>query len=607
MVNRNLKIIINREQVLKQIECRKESDLYEEVLEEYQEIEALMYSLCEPIFLVEQGFYEGKPVLMVLYSIGRKISDYATTYFQNGDYLKGMLADAMADSALLSLEKASYPYVKELCVKLKRGIQRRLEIPQDIPMEVQQLIFDTTRAEQNSDIKITKGYMLDPIKSNAILYELTTDQESFCYLHDCSSCGRKDCKMRSAKAVPVEAFASDKKICLFVEEKESILDALVRTEPSYHAVCGGNGLCGKCQICVVKGTLDITECDKNYFTEDELLKGKRLACQAYPTQTLQIELLFENEKQFKIVSKHKTIENKTIIQQEQDFGIVADIGTTTIVVQLISVRTGKTLQTYTAINSQRRYGADVISRIKASVEGKQEILGDLIRDDIRTGIHTVVNKAGISTEKIRRVVFAGNTAMIHLLMKYECTGLGIYPFIPVNIRKIEIAYEELFQEKFLNAIIQIVPGISAFVGGDIVSGIVALGVHQKKEYSLLLDFGTNGEIVLGNKEKILVTSTAAGPAFEGGNIQWGTGSIAGAISGVTIENDKSRTEKELIVFRDSYASSLIPLLVSEYSKITMIDTRYISPKILSDYIDFEGKDILFMYSTMVINNSISLK
>ena len=172
MVNRNLKIIINREQVLKQIECRKESDLYEEVLEEYQEIEALMYSLCEPIFLVEQGFYEGKPVLMVLYSIGRKISDYATTYFQNGDYLKGMLADAMADSALLSLEKASYPYVKELCVKLKRGIQRRLEIPQDIPMEVQQLIFDTTRAEQNSDIKITKGYMLDPIKSNAILYEL---------------------------------------------------------------------------------------------------------------------------------------------------------------------------------------------------------------------------------------------------------------------------------------------------------------------------------------------------------------------------------------------------------------------------------------------------
>ncbi len=83
--------------------------------------------------------------------------------------------------------------------------------------------------------------------------------------------------------------------------------------------------------------------------------------------------------------------------------------------------------------------------------------------------------------------------------------------------------------------------------------------------------------------------------------------LSGAVSLLTIENDKSRTEKELIVFRDSYASSLIPLLVSEYSKITMIDTRYISPKILSDYIDFEGKDILFMYSTMVINNSISLK
>lgn len=83
--------------------------------------------------------------------------------------------------------------------------------------------------------------------------------------------------------------------------------------------------------------------------------------------------------------------------------------------------------------------------------------------------------------------------------------------------------------------------------------------------------------------------------------------LSGAVSLLTIKNNKSRTEKELIVFRDSYASSLIPLLVSEYSKITMIDTRYISPKILSDYIEFEGKDILFIYSTMLINNSISLK
>ena len=143
MITKDLKVKINREEVFHQIDCYKDSDIYEEVLEEYRTMEEEMYALCEPVFLMEydtigselakEGIPAGTPVLMVLYSIGRGISDYSSKAFREGDYLKGMLADAMADSALFSLEGEVVPYLKEACAAYQMGISRRLEAPQDIP------------------------------------------------------------------------------------------------------------------------------------------------------------------------------------------------------------------------------------------------------------------------------------------------------------------------------------------------------------------------------------------------------------------------------------------------------------------------------------------
>ena len=193
------------------------------------------------------------------------------------------------------------------------------------------------------------------------------------------------------------------------------------------------------------------------------------------------------------------------------------------------------METHTSINHQRSHGADVISRIVAATQGKLDELQNLIRRDLSEGIHQVIRKAELDKALVKKVTIAGNTTMIHLLMGYDCKGLGEFPFTPVNIEMIRDSYEKIIGEDYLDAEVYILPGISTFVGGDIVAGLYTCDVDIKEGYSLLIDLGTNGEIALGNRDKIMVTSTAAGPAFEGGNITFGVGSIEGAISGVKIE------------------------------------------------------------------------
>lgn len=552
MITRELKVEIRQSEVFHQIDCYEGSDLYEEVLEEYREMEAQMYALCEPVLLMEygvvgpelsrEGVPEGTPVLMVLTSIGRGISEYSTRCFRSGDYLKGMLADAMADSALFSLGKEIVPYLREECGVRRMGISRRLEAPQDISMEAQKVIFEMTGAREKCGMGISSGYMLDPVKSNAVLYVLTDDQETFMYQHNCRNCNCYDCKGRNIPDIPVKVIDGGNAYIIMVKEKESILDALIAQDRSISAVCGGTGRCGKCKIQVLSGYLPASTADKAYFNEEELKAGMRLSCKAYPSEPLQIALQFRKETTFEVLSDfdqeerpERTSKAESADQESAELGIAIDIGTTTIAVQLVNPATGQKLATHTTINHQRTFGADVISRIMASAQGKQDELQTLIRGDIAEGVRSVTAKAGVEPAQITEVVIAGNTTMIHLLMGYDCKGLGEFPFTPVNISQIADTYESIIGDEFLKATVYILPGISTFVGGDIVAGLYTCNFDKKEEYGLLIDLGTNGEIALGNREKIMVTSTAAGPAFEGGNIAFGVGSIEGAISGVTID------------------------------------------------------------------------
>lgn len=215
-----------------------------------------------------------------------------------------------------------------------------------------------------------------------------------------------------------------------------------------------------------------------------------------------------------------------------EYAITIDLGSTTLAFQLIEMQSETIIHTVTMLNSQRKFGADVLTRIRASVDGKRDELQQCIRQDLSAGIRQLQEECNIGPETIKRIVIAGNTTMIHLLMGYDCSGLGVYPFTPVNLDFIKSSIEslgmyeispdktEVDTENTLNVII--LPGISAFVGGDIVSGLYALDFINKEEISLLVDLGTNGEMVLGNKDKAIAASVAAGPAFERGAVIWGS-------------------------------------------------------------------------------------
>lgn len=325
---------------------------------------------------------------------------------------------------------------------------------------------------------------------------------------------------------------------LKAEDGESILDALKREDVSIGAVCGGNGSCGKCKIRVINGRSEITEQDRRHFSVNELEAGMRLACFAHPAEEVRIEILFESGEEFSVVTGKSRESGKAAA--ENAYGIAVDIGTTTIAMHLVGLESGRIIKTYTALNSQRRYGADVISRIKAALEGAGEELRSLIRRDLSYGIRQLAGSARIDRKAVSRVSVAGNTTMIHLLMGYDCSGLGACPFTPVTLEMIEGDYKSMLGDDFLDADVCVLPGISAFVGGDIVSGLYEIDMDRRDGTVLLIDLGTNGEIALGSCGRILAASTAAGPAFEGGNIRCGTGSVAGAISGVSINGDGVR-------------------------------------------------------------------
>jgi len=252
---------------------------------------------------------------------------------------------------------------------------------------------------------------------------------------------------------------------------------------------------------------------------------------------------FEAVAEYAVSEKEGTVNCDTLKAGNEAgniYAIAIDLGTTTLAFSLVDIASKQILHTVTRLNSQRKYGADVLSRIQASVDGEQEELRESIQKDLSEGIDELLKEYRIMD--IDHVVISGNTTMIHLLMDYDCSTLGVYPFAPVNTELISGTAEEIIGYKQPGAEIKttILPSISAFIGGDIVAGLYALDFATNKEISLFVDLGTNGEIALGNCDRILTTSVAAGPAFEGGNISCGTGSVAGAICALEINrNDVS--------------------------------------------------------------------
>jgi uncharacterized 2Fe-2S/4Fe-4S cluster protein (DUF4445 family) len=343
--------------------------------------------------------------------------------------------------------------------------------------------------------------------------------------------------MRKVEQVEIKLYIENGIKTIKAPKGKTLMEVFNNESIALPFICAGRGTCGKCGVAILTGDSPITKADRNHFTLQELEKGYRLACQLVLESDIEIKLIVEKEENVAIVSEYKintvNINNK-YSENKGAYGVAVDIGTTTIAFELINLATAEKLNSYSCINKQRAFGADVVSRIEASIKGKGGDLKRLIHKDIIEGLKRLCDKDSIDYEAIKKVVIAANTTMIHLLMGYDCSGLGSFPFRPVNTATIELKFIELFKSDLFDCEVIVMPSVSAYIGADITAGMLACNFDKSEQIIMLIDIGTNGEMAIGNKENILTTSVAAGPALEGGNISCGIGGIEGAISKVTI-------------------------------------------------------------------------
>jgi uncharacterized 2Fe-2S/4Fe-4S cluster protein (DUF4445 family) len=329
----------------------------------------------------------------------------------------------------------------------------------------------------------------------------------------------------------------ERRIVIEAEQGETLLNTLIRAGLYVSAPCGAKGLCGKCAVKVTEGLLEASGSDLNFFPDDGISSGLRLSCTAYPTEDITVCLPSVDEFDFEAVSFFAESGSgvrsggKKAISGKTGYAVALDIGTTTVAAALVDMSEGKVADSFAQANRQRKYGADVISRILSANSGFLPELSGIIRAQIPECINELCGRNGIDRAHISDIAITANTAMIHILLGLSCETLGVYPFKPVTLSHVIMGYEGIFEPGF-SAKVHILPGISAFIGADIAVGIYLTELYKPGKPALLLDIGTNGEIALKNEDTVICAATAAGPAFEGGNISCGTGAVSGAVRAV---------------------------------------------------------------------------
>lgn len=294
--------------------------------------------------------------------------------------------------------------------------------------------------------------------------------------------------------------------------------------------CGGMGKCGKCKIKIVM---------------PESKQGEYLACQ----ETVYEDVVIEVPQSSLFLGSDKIVVDSNILQEiipdarqsetENCFGVAVDIGTTTLAASLVNLKNGDEIAVQGSLNPQISYGDDVISRIKLASTG-QKALGELQRAVIRQ-INSMIDKlckqGGIGKENIYEIAAAGNTTMEHLFCGIDPSPLGQLPF-ESNWRGASVLNATDFKLNINpQGKVYVFPVIGGFVGGDISAGILAVDLLNHNQPAMMIDIGTNGEIVLVKDNKITAASTAAGPAFEGAGISCGMRAMQGAIEKVKFNNE----------------------------------------------------------------------
>ncbi|MBC7217670.1 MAG: DUF4445 domain-containing protein [Candidatus Caldatribacterium sp.] len=268
--------------------------------------------------------------------------------------------------------------------------------------------------------------------------------------------------------------------------------------------------------------------------------SKRIPLSSFSREALRgLSLLGEeDEALFEVFWDEKEVFAVSSPPEEEFLGVAFDLGTTTVAGALLSLRSGKVLAQEGALNEQVRFGADVISRLRA-IQDHPENLEALQRSAIET-MNTLIAKlcerTGQRKDRIFAVTVAGNTIMEHLFLGLSPLSIGVAPYVPVIREGYLLRAKEVGLSVHQEASVYVLPCVAGYVGGDIVGGIGVFRIHEAEKPTLYIDVGTNGEIVLAFQGKIFACGTAAGPAFEGAGIRFGMRASLGAISAVSLEN-----------------------------------------------------------------------
>lgn len=277
------------------------------------------------------------------------------------------------------------------------------------------------------------------------------------------------------------------------------------------ADCGGRGVCGRCRVDI---SGDISE-----PSESEKAHGCRLACK--------VRLLGDCIAEISSVQRLEYIESNTCItakkKEKWRFGAAVDIGTTTVALKLFN-ELGMPIAELSAMNPQASVASDVIGRISSAINGGSELLRDQITSCVSGLLNSACRIGRVMPDEVDRVVVSGNTAMLYLFSGISPKSIAVAPF------KSETLFGNYLEKYYLS------PCMNAFVGGDITCALLASGICKSKKTALLCDIGTNCELALWKNGVLYVTSVAAGPAFEGGEISCGCGNVPGAIESVIVEN-----------------------------------------------------------------------
>jgi len=349
-----------------------------------------------------------------------------------------------------------------------------------------------------------------------------------------------------------------REVSLEVESDVTLLDAARRAGLEIESPCNGLGTCKKCRVKVNQpGNVHHRNGERAFEAIDEVL-----AC---TTEVGDSDLHVTVPEQVRgrdrvLISGHRVerpinpwvhrewhadaaisriFYGDELLWEESGLvpvlGLAVDVGTTTLVVSLLDLQEGKELGTVGALNPQARLGHDVLTRIQlASDEAGLTQLHELLVAELRRMTEEVTRKAGVNVSGLREIVLSGNTTMLHLAAKVNPKSLGRYPYTPVIHGDVALDASDLGLLGAPRARVYLPPVLDGFVGADITAGVLSTGLKDLSGVTLFIDVGTNGEMVLACNGRLIGTSTAAGPAFEGMNITCGMRGMVGAIEKVRI-------------------------------------------------------------------------